>query len=139
MTVNPYAPPQGVSERLPDPAREIRVVARVFRWVGWVGTVLYLPMTLGTVGALIYSLLAEPVDSPLVLAGASLVNGGVLFVSITFLRTAKGLLNKHPLSQRAATVLSCVLLLGFPIFTIVGAICLCKVRRHFAHYCEDEA
>lgn len=133
---NPYASPQAVSERLTDSEREIRTVARVFRWIGWVGVILYFPVIVMNVGALIYSLLVEPVNSPMVLAGASLLHGGILFVSFTFLRTAKGLANKHPLSGRAAKVLSCILLLGFPLFTIVGAICLHKVRRHFSAFCQ---
>jgi len=134
---NPYTSPAADSDRLSEAAREIATVVRVFRFIGWIGVIFYTPLALIALGMLIYSLVVEPSDSVAGNAVGVGLCGGVLFVSFTYFRTASALRAKHPRARRAATVLSCVLLLGFPIFTIVGIICLIKVWRNFADYCRS--
>lgn len=39
--------------------RQIRSVIRVFRWIGWPGTIIYVPMVIGPIGTLVYSIFVE--------------------------------------------------------------------------------
>jgi hypothetical protein len=138
MTTNPFESPAEISVSVPLPAQRIRSVARIFRWVGWAGVITYAPFTLIFGGLLLFSLLtgmfvpSEDPPPPVMVA----IGAGVSFVSYVFLRTAKGLLNKNPKAQRAALVMSCVLMIGFPVFTIAGVTCFRNVRRYFSAYCQ---
>jgi hypothetical protein len=137
MTTNPYTSPHEISRPTSDPAREIRTVANVFRWLGWMGITIYLPVTSFTMGALVHQLMQGRNDEFVPIVVANGVGWCMLSLSLAYLRTAKALAAGNPLAARAARVLSWVML-GFPIFMIVGVICLKKTNNNFAAYCLDQ-
>jgi hypothetical protein len=136
MSTNPYASPQSTNEPLTDSEREIRVVVRVFRWIGWLGTIIYVPMVVGPVGTLVYSILVEPQESPVVLVCAAFFNGIVLSIFVAMLFAASKLKHRRPGALKWGSVLSCVMMIGFPLFTLIGVLCLRKLRRYYATYSE---
>jgi len=134
MSTNPYASPQAASESLSDSEREIRVVIRVFRRIGWFGTIIYVPMVVGPIGTLVYSLFVERQESSVVLVGATLLNGIILSIFIAMLIAASRLKHRRPGALKWGSVLSCAMMIGFPLFTIIGVLCLRKLRQHYAAY-----
>lgn len=134
MTTNPFESPAEINDPVPLPAQRIRSVARIFRWMGWVGVTLYLFLGDLLLFLLLNGIPLRPEDDTLL----ELIGVGVffLFASYMFLRAAKGLLNKSPKAKRAALVMSCVLMIGFPVFTIAGVACFRNVRRYFLAYCQ---
>ena len=128
---NPYSAP--LADLPPDPdavaIREIRSVVRVFRLIGWTSCL---------VCFLFFSMLATLIWRTLSFDDmiVGLVTSGVFVSAVSYLRTATALKAGRLSSKRAAILLSCLLLLGFPLFTLIGIICLQKVRRHFDDYCH---
>lgn len=116
--------------------REIRSGIRVFQILGWTGAIIYTPMVVGRIATLVYSVLVEPKESLLVLVGASLFNGLVLFYFLCLLRSAFRRNRREPDAIRSAKVLSYVTMIGFPLFTVVGILVVRKLNRHCQGYCR---
>lgn len=135
--LNPYAPPgQPVQAHRDSPARErICAVYRAFRLLGWIGAV---PFGAGTaaavVGLIVDWFLGSPWNDTSPLALVVLLYAGLFTVSILFLRTARQLRAGSPTAPRGVYALSCLLLLGFPLLTIVGLLCMYDVRRWYPEY-----
>lgn len=132
-TENPYASPQTVGEGESDPSIvRVRSVARAFKIVGWFGTILYTPIVITCVASLLITLIGyRRIDSPAMLAGASAFNGAILALAIFYVMTGRRIA-KHDLTvRRRALLLSCVMMIGFPVFTIIGIICYRYIHFYF--------
>ena len=129
MSINPYATPNAECESRPDSEGEIRVVVRVFRWLGWLGTIIYVPMVVIPMGTLVYSLTVEQKESPLILIGVILFNGVVLAAFVSMLIAASKLKRQRPDAIKWGRTVSYILLLGFPLLTLVGILCLRRLSR----------
>ena len=110
----------------------LRAVARAFKIFGWFWVVVYTPIVITCVGSLFATLAGYPIDSLIVLAGASFFNGAILALAILFVTTGRRIRLRDATAQRRALVLSCVMMLGFPILTIVGIICYRDIKRHLS-------
>jgi hypothetical protein len=131
---NPYSPPETTSP--PDPldvaSREIGSVIRVFRWVGSAGhLILGLILT-----AFCVNFYNDPNRISTLEAVAPVIFCAGLLLNMGFFRIATALANRNESVRRPARLMSCILLLGFPLFTIIGVICLWKIGRHFDIYCR---
>ena len=137
MSVNPYSSPTAELETVSDAEREIRVVIRIYRLVGWVGSFIYVPMAISTASVLLYSLFARPIESPAALFFPACINlcGATVFVG--YILIASRMARRSVRVRGKAFLLSYFMLLGFPLFTIVGIVCLRKLKRHYAVYCEE--
>ena len=110
--------------------REIRGVVRVFRLIGGIGAVLYVPMALVSFVQFARSLLTETPESAASMLIVSLVNGGLAALFVMYLRVAGRLQRRGEGSKQWALAMSYVLLLGFPLFTIVGILCIRRINKH---------
>lgn len=129
---NPYASPQFGGLEIEPSIVRIRAVARVFKLVGWFGVVLYTPIVIGGVASLVITLSGyHRIDPPAVLAGTSAFNGAILALALLYVMTGRRIAT-HDLSvRRRALLLSCVMMIGFPIFTIVGIISYRHIKLYF--------
>ena len=133
---NPYASPPAIGDddgedRIGASIVGIRSVARVFKIVGWFGVILYTPIVLTCVGSLVVTLVGYRIDSPLVLAGASAFNGVILGLAICYVLTGQRISKQDFTVRRRAILLSCLMMIGIPVFTIVGIICYRKIKLYF--------
>ena len=133
MTDNPYAPPAdaGIVDPAEIAATRIRSVARVFKIVGWMGIVIYTPIVLSCIHLLVMTLSGRRIGSPLVIAFATAFNGMVLALAICYLLTGRRVAAMDLTVRRQALVLSCFMMIGVPIFTVVGVLCYRYLKRHF--------
>ncbi len=131
MSENPYAAPGSSNAATPDTATsKIQRLARIYKLMGWTITILYIPVVIGCTGTLIGGLLGI-VDADIVmLLFASVMNTTILTVGILFIRTARRIRGGDPTVSGHAKFLSYVLMLGFPLFTIVGIICYRDISRY---------
>ena len=140
MVDNPYSAPTTTSDPQPELATtRIRSVSRTFRWLGWILTILYVPIVVTCVVSLVLALLGHPVDSPLVLALASVFNGAILAVAILFILTGRRIAAGDYSVRGRALFLSCILMLGFPIFTVIGIFCFRYLKMYYAATAPDSA
>lgn len=134
MATNPYAPPTAIVPSITEAEQEIRFVIRIFRWIGWIGAVLYVPMPLLSILALIDSLMTEPRNS-LFLVGVCLANCSFYALFISLLFGARKLVRRSKRAlQWARGLCYLMMIIGFPLFTIVGAICIRKLNRHYDEF-----
>ena len=131
---NPYSSPRSELDRteLTIAEQEIRAVARVFRWIGWTGVVVCFPFFLRFCITLFREFFdptvpLSPLENELLITAA-------MFFFYWYPWTARKMLERMPRIDRTAVLLSYVLILGFPIFTVAGIACLRKVRRHFDEF-----
>lgn len=130
-TNNPYSPPQSDAEPSIDAATtQLHGVSRSFKWLGWLVTIVYVPIVLTCIGVFVLSLLGFNDESPPFMLFASLFNGAVLTLGISLIRASRRIRNRDTTVRRTALFLSCVLMLGFPLFTIVGVICYRNIGRY---------
>jgi hypothetical protein len=131
MPENPYASPQAVDDGTVDlSAVRLRSVARVFKIVGWFGVILYTPIVIASIASLLLTLVGYRIDSLLVLAGASAFNGTILALAILYVLTGRRIAKHDLTARRRAMLLSCVMMIGVPIFTIVGVICYRNINQY---------
>jgi hypothetical protein len=139
---NPYASPAAESSPVSLAEGEIAVVVRVFRWLGRLGTVVF------GLGVCVWSVELASVFIPPVRMGDErvpavvlfvrwMVSGAILAFSIGLLRVAARMARHRPDARRKALVLSSLMLIGFPLFTLIGFLCIQKVNRHYEAYCQE--
>lgn len=114
MTTNPYASPLTQDQSVAEAEREIRFVIRVFRWIGWIGAVVYAPMPLLAILVLIDSLFRAPRDSVFQM-GVCLANCALYAVFVSFLFVAWSLARRSAGANRWARLLCYLMMIGFPI------------------------
>jgi hypothetical protein len=139
---NPYSSPSVETQPVSMAEREIAVVVRVFRWLGCLGAVVF---GLGAgiwICELSRSFLkyapigAEPVSTEILFA-RSIVSLAMLGFSAALLRVAARMARHKPDARRKALILSSLMLIGFPLFTLIGFLCIQKVNRHYEAYCGE--
>jgi hypothetical protein len=128
MAINPYASPQAGGA---ESAVRIRSVARAFKILGWFGVVLYTPIVIACISSLLLRLAGYGADSPMVLAGAAAFNGFVLGLAVLYAMTGRRIAKHDFTARRRAMFLSCLMMIGFPLFTIVGILCYRNIRLYF--------
>ena len=129
---NPYAaPPSNDGCEIEPAIIQIRSVARVFKIVGWFGVIIYAPIVIVCVGSLLVTLAGYRVDSILILAGATGFNGAILALAIQYVLTGRRISKNDLTARPRAIFLSYVMLIGFPVFTIIGIICCRNLRCYF--------
>lgn len=147
MTDNPYAAPESAQQSTDVfvHIKAIRAVARIFRIFGWIGFVIFGPLTLfawlacvlhfwHTGGQWVALTEASEFRRTLVIT-LSLLFPLMLYFSWNFVRIGKGLLAKSPHAYLEAKTYSYLNLLGFPFLTLVGLYSLVKLRHHWQLYC----
>ena len=136
MNENPYAAPEAEPKpALTDTAaKEVRTVSRVLRWFGVVVSVIYLAMSVSATFALLVFVIAGRTKEIIGILLPTLACWGVFYIGWTYVRVGKGLLLKKPKAYRAAMILLCLLLIGFPLFTLVGILCIVKLRNNYEDY-----
>lgn len=116
---------------LDDPLTvQVRSVARVFKIFGWFWVIIYTPIVVTCIGSLFITLAGHRIESPLVLAGASLFNGAILALAVLYVTTGRRISKRDVRVRRRALLLSCFMMLGFPILSIVGIICYRNIAKH---------
>ena len=137
MSDNPYSSPTVAGTEV-DPSKvPLGSVTRVYKWLGWVGAIIYVPIVITCVAALALSLAGHHEESPLVLAFASLVNGAILTLAVLLLLTSRRIAARDYSVRGRALILSCILMLGFPLLTVVGIICYRNITQHFLNAESD--
>ncbi len=132
---NPTAPRPDRSELFSTSlaAREIRMVARTFRWTALAGLAFSAAMLVQSVPNI--RLAQDANESTLwwAMVPTSLLFGAAFFALLV---ATKNLNTGHP-SGRKQAILACHLMyFGLPLFTIVGWICKRKIIQHYDDYCE---
>ena len=117
--------------------RNIRLVIRILRYIGWPFAILFVGMA--AVGALLAQFLVFANDDSIGAAVALVVTNLPLAVFFVWLlNVAKRMAQRDITAKSPATNASSLLLLGFPLFTIVGIICVFKIRRFYDVYCAEQ-
>ena len=131
---NPFAPPTADAARVPSKSEiRLRAVTRIYRIIGWFGIVLYVPIVLTCAGSLIGILpLMFPTESRLSLAGPLVFHSIFLALAVLYVLTARRIAARDFTVRRRAAALSFLMMIGFPIFTIVGIVCYRYLRLHFS-------
>ena len=133
MTENPYAPPSATTEQVRDvPTMRVRSVARVFKIMGWAGVIIYTPIVCISLAMLPVALLGNSRNSDPAFFLATFINSAILAIAICYLMTGRRISAYNIAVRRRALLMCCLMMIGFPIFTVVGAICFRNVKRHFA-------
>jgi hypothetical protein len=117
--------------------RHIGFVIRILRYIGWPFAVLFVGMT--ALSVLLSPALAFAKGGSIGMAivpTAALIPFAAFFVWV--LRVAKRMSQRDPTANSPATNLSSLLVPGFPLFTIVGVMCLLKIRRFYDAYCAEQ-
>lgn len=136
MTINPYSSPladcspvRGADE--PDVRRQMRVVVRLYWWMGVIGIAAYSALAVG------FSLGWSHRGEPLTAADAS----GLVGCAVAMAVFAASIHVANRLAARPQGVLRRARLVGiilatawFPILTVPGLICVRRVTRLFAVY-----
>jgi hypothetical protein len=137
--VNPYASPAtvGSSPVASDAERQIRVVIRVFRLTGWPLLILFGGIVVLVVLTILTRIVADgvagkPLPAELIPGPSLLAIAGIGSISV-----ASQLARRKPGARWQGYVLSLLMLLGFPVFTIVGVSCFLRIRRDYREYCEE--
>jgi hypothetical protein len=116
--------------------REIGFVIRILQYIGWPFSVLFVPLALVTILVSLYTALTDP-EAPV---GELLIGTFVFCLIAAFfvshLLVARNLKLRVPSAGKAARILSAFMLLGFPLFTIVGVLCMSKISSNYNEYCE---
>jgi len=132
-TKNPYASPATTDFHEPDEAAvRLRAVSRVFRALGWLGVVIYSPVTITCVVKLVRILAgdADSIVSAKEMTIATAISAAIVGVSSYFVITGRKISAFDLGARRQALVLACLMMTGFPIFTLIGAICFRDLTRH---------
>ena len=143
MTDNPYASPADHSsfakELDSEAAKQIRVVIRILRYIGWPLAILLCPLSLFFLTTTILFAFIRP-DARLadgVVFGVILLGLSGYFVFA--LRVASRMARRDPNVRFKAYLVLTPLLLGFPLFTIVALLCMAKIGRYYGDFCEEAA
>ncbi len=117
--------------------RNIRFVIRILRYIGWPFAILFVGMA--AIGVLVAPVLAFAKEGSI---GAAVV---IVVTTLPFaaffvwlLNVAKRMAQRDVTAKSPATNASSLLLLGFPLFTIVGVMCVFKIRRFYDMYCAEQ-
>jgi hypothetical protein len=117
--------------------RNIRFVIRIFQYIGWpfaiisvasavVGIFIGLAVLVeGARGAIVAALLIAIIPLPF----------AALFLSI--LRVTRRMKDRDLSVKSAAVNVSALMFPGFPLFTLVGALCLYRIRNYYDAYCVE--
>lgn len=114
----------------------INSVSRIFVWIGLLGSLLYIPIVIGCLVSLVANLIGRPlsnpkIDTPWVIAFATVMNSAILAIWLTFVVTARQIKRRIYHVRTRALVLSVILTLGFPVLTIPGIMCFRWIRKFF--------
>lgn len=136
---NPYASANMAAVvRDPSVAR-LNAVSRILVWIGLLGCLISVPMTIVSCVSLIgyflgYSLPHPQVATALVLALTCLIHGGLLSLWLTFIVTARQVRRRVYTARRRALALSVLLMFGFPLLTLPGICCYRWISRYFSPF-----
>jgi hypothetical protein len=116
--------------------QNIRFVIRILRYIGWPFAILFVAMaTLGIALAPFVAFSKEGTIGMGIAIAAINIPFAVFFVWL--LSVAKRMAQRDPSAKSPAINLSALMLLGFPLFTIVGILCLYKIRTFYDAYCTE--
>jgi hypothetical protein len=119
-----------------EPERNIRLVIRILRYVGWPFAILFVAMA--GLGILLAPFLAFAGRGSLgVAAVTALTFLPFALFFIWLLRLTNRMAQRDPTAKSAATNVSSIMVLGFPLLTVVGIICVYKIRHFYDEYCEE--
>ena len=130
--VNPYASPEVSGHTVARFDREIFGVARAIAAFGWIGFALYVPIVVGTIIKLVVAIVGD--GNAMVLLGASVFNCSVFLSFRWVIRVAARLRRCERNADRKALFVSCIMTLFFPLFTLIGIICIYKIRKHYPEF-----
>jgi hypothetical protein len=117
--------------------RNIGFVIRILRYIGWPFAVLFVGMTaLGVVLSPVLAFAKEGSIGMAVFIAVAFLPFAAFFVWL--LKVAKRMAQRDLTAKSPATIISSLLLLGFPLFTIVGIMCVFKIRRFYDTYCAEQ-
>jgi hypothetical protein len=139
---NPYASPAVESQPISTAEREIAVAVRVFRWIGRTGVVVF-GLAVCVWGFemsrsfFVSVRLERELVSTGVLCARLMVSLAMLGFSAALLRVAASMARHRPDARRKALILSSLMLIGFPLLTLIGFLCIQKVNRHYEAYCGE--
>jgi hypothetical protein len=120
-----------------EAAQNIGFVIRILRYIGWPFAILFVAMTV--IGILLFPVLAFSQNGSLGTAVlVALINVPFAAFFVWLLNVAKRMAQRDPNAKSPAINLSAVMLLGFPLFTIVGFMCLFKIQRCYDAYCAEQ-
>lgn len=118
--------------------RQVQMVIRIFHYIGWPFFILMGAMTVMTLSLGVLAVAAgETEQIGFVLLG-SLAFALLTLFFYAFIRVARQMRARNPKASGPATALSALMLLGFPLFTIVGVICLVVIMSKYAAYCAAQ-
>jgi hypothetical protein len=117
--------------------RNIRFVIRILRYIGWPFAILFVGMAV--LGVLLAPVLAYAKEGSIGLA-VMIVVATLPFAAffVWLLNVAKRMAQRDINAKSPATNASSLLFLGFPLFTIVGIMCVFKIRRFYDMYCAEQ-
>jgi hypothetical protein len=117
--------------------RNIRFVIRILRYIGWPFAVLFVGMA--AVAVLLAPVLAFAKEGSIGMA-VVIVVANLPFAAffVWLLNVAKRMAQRDVTAKSPATNASSLLLLGFPLFTIVGIMCVFKIQRFYDMYCAEQ-
>jgi hypothetical protein len=117
--------------------RNIRIVIRILRYVGWPFAILFVAMA--GVGIVLAPFLAFADRGSLGLAALTpLMPLPFAIFFIWLLRLTNRMAQRDPTAKSPATNVSSMMIIGFPLFTIVGFMCVYKIRHFYDEYCEEQ-
>ncbi len=120
-----------------EAARQVLTVVRVLLYIGWPLSLLLVPYLIFSMPVVGIMAMSDP-KAPL---GAIIIGffGLVLLAvfSVFHIVVANRLRFRKPGAMRAAIALCCIMMLGFPLFTIIGASCLRKIRVFYPIYLHE--
>ncbi len=117
--------------------RQIGFVIRILQYIGWPFSILFVPYALFIIILSVYTFLTDS-NAPY----GTLFLGTLLFTLIAsffvaHLRVARKMKQRDSSARLAGIALSTLMLLGFPLFTLVGLLCLRKITLHYDSYCNE--
>lgn len=136
---NPYAS-ANLAAVVRDPSiARLNAVSRILVWIGLLGSLVSLPMTIGSLVCLIAYAIGYPLRDPKiatawVLTLSCLVHGGLLSLWLTFIVTARQVRWRVYTARRRALALSMLLIFGFPLLTLPGICCYRWIARYFSPF-----
>ena len=117
--------------------RNVRVVIRIFQYIGWPFAVLFSAISLFGIPLIAIASLSDgfqTIVADFVMCSSLLLVTAFFVAVLLVARTMKA---RDPASKVWATILSILMLPMFPLFTVVGLICLYKIRTYYDQYCHE--
>lgn len=132
--INPYASPNSAPIARDIASERLNAVSRIFLWVGLLGCFFSVPCVIFCLIVFILNLVGHPMVEPMhplfALFPIALYSS-ILLLCVTYVVTARQIKQRSYNVRDQALALSFLLILGIPIFTIPGVLCLVWLRKYF--------